>query len=107
MRRWREEEEEGGRKRKWRRKRGGGGRGGADGGSSSCTRIIGSQTPTLRLLGKSRYSEGIADHYWPWLVFLSDLISSRAADPKETMSYRIEGENFYPSMGGVRGFLRS
>ena len=60
------------------------------------------------LSGKSIYSEGIADHYWPWLVFLSDLISSRAADPKETMSYRIEGENFYPSMGrGVRGFLRS
>ena len=52
------------------------------------------------LSGKSIYSEGIADHYWPWLVFLSDLISSRAADPKETMSYRIEGENFYPSMGG-------
>ena len=60
------------------------------------------------LLGKSIYSEGFADHYWPWLVFLSDLISSRAADPKEIMSYRIEGENFHPSMGaGVRGFLRS
>ena len=59
------------------------------------------------LSGKSIYSEGIADHYWPWLVFLSDLISSRAADPKEIMFYRIEGENFYPSMGGVRGFQRS
>ena len=52
------------------------------------------------LSGKSIYSEGIADHYWPWLVFLSDLISSRVADPKETMSYRIEGENFHSSMGG-------
>ena len=52
------------------------------------------------LSGKSIYSEGIADHYWPWLVFLSDLISSRTADPKETMSYRIEGENFHPSLGG-------
>ena len=58
------------------------------------------------LSGKSIYSEGIADHYWPWLVFLSDLISSRAANPKETMSYRIEGENFYPSMGGVSGAFK-
>ena len=58
----------------------------------------------LRLLGKSRYSKGIADHYWPWLVFLSYSISSRAADPKETMSHRIEGENFHPSVWGSGAF---
>ena len=25
----------------------------------------------LRLSGQSIYSKGIADHYWPWPIFLS------------------------------------
>ena len=70
MRRWREEEQEGEEEKEKRRR---GGRGGGDGGSSSCTGNNGSQTQAqaLRLSGQSIYSKGIADHYWPWPVFLS------------------------------------
>ena len=43
----------------------------------------------------SKYSrvKGIADHYWPWPVFLFYSILSRAADPKGMMSFRM-GEEF-------------
>ena len=71
MRRWREEEEEGGGRES------GGGREEEEEEEEEMVAVVGSSW----LSGKSIYSEGIADHYWPWLVFLSYLISSRAADP--------------------------
>ena len=99
MRRWREEEEEGGGRES------GGGREEEEEEEEQMVAVV--VVLVLLALRQEYIFRGYsADHYWPWLVFLSDLISSRAADPKETMSYRIEGENFYPSMGRVRGFLR-
>ena len=49
--------------------------------------------------------KGIADFYWLWPVFLSYLILSRAVDPRGTMFYRAEEENFFPSIGS-KGYLR-
>ena len=56
----------------------------------------------LRISGKSIYSKGIADHYWPCPVFLLYLILSRAMDPKGITSYRPERISI-PPWGGVNG----
>ena len=36
--------------------------------------------------------KGTADHYGPWAVFFQYFNLGLAADPKGTISYRIEGE---------------
>ena len=48
--------------------------------------------------------KGSSDYYLPLPVLSSYLILSWASDPKRTMSYKTEGENFHPSVGR-KGFL--
>ena len=52
--------------------------------------------PAVHILGSQNVygrAEGIADHYWPWAVFLKILL---AVYPKGMMLYRIGGE--FPSV---------
>ena len=60
----------------------------------------------LRLSGKSIYSKGIADHHWPWPVFLSYLILSRAANPRGQCPIE-QRERISIPPWGVKGFLWS
>ena len=67
--------------------------------------VLVSMALRLRISGKSIYSKGIADHYWPCPVFLLYLILSRAVDPKGITSYRPERISI-PLWGrGVKGSL--